>query len=70
MGREPDVGQKLIELIRRMGRQTTEDVLEVSKGIDIVVLAGAGERVEDRRRPAAPVAPEEGPVPAVMLSSA
>jgi hypothetical protein len=38
---EPDIGQQLIELIRGMARQATQDVLEVREGIDIVVLAGA-----------------------------
>jgi hypothetical protein len=44
-----------------MGRQTSEDVLEVREGIDIVVLAGAGQGVEDRCRPAAAVAAQESP---------
>jgi hypothetical protein len=43
MGREPDVGQQLIELIRGMGRQAMEDILDVREGIDIVVPAGEGE---------------------------
>jgi hypothetical protein len=30
---EPDIGQQVIELIRKMGRQATEDVLEVREGI-------------------------------------
>jgi hypothetical protein len=30
-----------------------EDVAEVREGIDIVVLAGAGEGIEDGRRPSA-----------------
>jgi hypothetical protein len=60
----------LIELIGRMRRQATEDVLEVREGIDPVVLAGTGEGVEDRRRPAPAVAPEEGPVATIMPSSA
>jgi hypothetical protein len=50
--REPDIGQQFTELIGGMGRQATEDVLEVREGIDFVVIAGAGQRVEDRRRPA------------------
>jgi hypothetical protein len=29
MGREPDVGQQLIELIRGMGPQAMEDILEL-----------------------------------------
>jgi hypothetical protein len=37
--REPVIGQKLIELIRGMGRQAKEDVLKVRKRIDVVVLA-------------------------------
>jgi hypothetical protein len=51
VGREPDVGQQFIDLICGMGRQATEDILEVRKGIDVVILAGAGEGVEDRRHP-------------------
>jgi hypothetical protein len=37
--REPDIGQQFTELIGGMGRQATEDVLEIREGIDIVVLA-------------------------------
>jgi hypothetical protein len=70
MRREPDIGQQFIELIRGMGRQATEDILKVRKWVDMVVLAGAGEGVEDRRRPAAAVTPEERVVLAVMLRSA
>jgi hypothetical protein len=62
MRREPSIGQQFIELVRGMRRQAVEDVLEVREGIDIVVLAGPGEGIEDRRRPAAAVAPEEGPI--------
>jgi hypothetical protein len=45
-----------------MGRQATEDILEVRERVDIVVLTGAGQGVEDRRRPATAVTPEEGSV--------
>src|SRR5688500_4797571 len=45
-----------------MGRQASEDVLEVREGIDIVVLAGAGESVQDGRRQATTVTPQERPV--------
>jgi hypothetical protein len=34
-----------------------EDVGEVGERIDVVVLAGPGERIQDRRRPAATVTP-------------
>jgi hypothetical protein len=47
-----------------MGRQATEDVLEVGEGVDAVVLASAGQGVEDHRRTAAAVAPREDPVAA------
>jgi hypothetical protein len=40
---EQDVGKKFIELDRGMGRQATEDVLEVREGIDVEVLAVAVE---------------------------
>jgi hypothetical protein len=40
---EPDVGKKFIELIRGMGRQATEDIPKVRKGIDVEVLAVAVE---------------------------
>ena len=59
---EPNIGQQFLELTCGMGRQASEDILEVGEGIDIVVLAGPGQRVEDRCRPAAAVAPQEGPV--------
>jgi hypothetical protein len=36
---EPDVGKKFIELVRGMGRQATEDILEVREGIDVEALA-------------------------------
>jgi hypothetical protein len=35
-----------------MGRQATGDILEVREGIDVVVLAGPGQGVEDRSVPA------------------
>jgi hypothetical protein len=43
MEREPDVGQQLIELIRGIGRQASEDVLEIGKRVDVVVLASSGQ---------------------------
>src|SRR4051812_29084992 len=49
--REPDVRQQLVELSEGHGWQAKEDVLEISEGIDVVVLAGAGEGVQDGRRP-------------------
>jgi hypothetical protein len=36
---EPDVGKKLIILIRGMGRQATEDIPGVREEIDVEVLA-------------------------------
>ena len=54
---EPDVGQQLVELPRGMGREATEDVAEVGEGVDVVVPAGAGQGVQDGRRPAASVTP-------------
>ena len=47
-----------------MGRQATEDILEVGKRIDLVVLTRPGERIRDGRRPAAAVTPQECPVAA------
>jgi len=47
-----------------MGRQATEDILEVGEGVDVVVLAGADQGVEDCRRSAATVASQERPVAA------
>jgi hypothetical protein len=38
---EPDVGKEFIELIRGMGRQATEDILQVREGIDVEVLGWA-----------------------------
>jgi hypothetical protein len=40
---EPDVGKEFIDLNRGMGRQATEDGLEVREGIDVEVLAVAVE---------------------------
>jgi hypothetical protein len=48
-----------------MGREAAEDVLEISERVDVVVLAGACQGVQDRRRPATAVTPEEGPVAAL-----
>jgi hypothetical protein len=48
----------------RRGRHATEDVVEIGERIDDVVLTGAGERMQDGRRPAATVTPEERVVPA------
>jgi hypothetical protein len=50
MGREPRVGQQLRELVQRMGRQSTEDILEVREGIDILVLAGSGQEGDRAQR--------------------
>ena len=70
MRREPDIGQQFTELIGGMGRQATEDILEVGEGVDVVVLAGADQGVEDCRRSAATVASQERPVAPLMPSSA
>ena len=67
---EPDIGQQFVESFLGMGRQTPENILKVGEGIDVVVLAGAGQGVQDGRRPTATVAPQEGPVVAFMPSSA
>jgi hypothetical protein len=52
-----------MDLVRGTGRQATLDDLEVGEGIDTAVLARARQGVEGSRRPAAAVAPEEGPLP-------
>ena len=70
MGLEPGIGQQLSQAVHRVGREPTEDVPKVGEGVDAVVLAGPGQGVEDGRRPAAPVAAEEGPVVPLMLRSA
>src|SRR5262245_61509217 len=57
---EPGIGQQFLEPVLRLGRESREDVPEIGEGIDVMVLTGAGEGVEDRRRPAATVAPEGG----------
>jgi hypothetical protein len=63
--REPAIGQQFIELVCGMGRQATEDVPKVREGIDVVVLAAAGQGVEeDRRSPTTTVTPEEGRIAA------
>ena len=49
---------------RGLGRQATEDVVEVGERVDVVVLAAAGQRVQDGRRPAPPITPQECLVPA------
>ena len=59
MGLEPDIGQELSQPVPRLGRESAEDVLEVGEGIDVVVLTGAGEGVQDGRRPAATITPNE-----------
>jgi hypothetical protein len=50
---EPDVGKKFIELIRRMGRQATDDIPKVREGIDVERLAVAveGSRTASVRQP-------------------
>jgi hypothetical protein len=53
-----------------MGRKTTENVGEIGKGIDVVVLTRPGEGIQDGRRPATAITPQERPVPPLMLSSA
>src|SRR5258708_4951650 len=45
--READVRQQSVELSWGHGWQSTHDVLEVCEGIDVVVLTGAGEGVQD-----------------------
>jgi hypothetical protein len=36
--REPDVRQQLVELPCGLGRQATEDIVEVGERVDVVVL--------------------------------
>jgi hypothetical protein len=67
---EPDVGEQFVELLCGMGRQATEDVGEVGERIDVVMMTGASERIQDGRRTAATVTPQKRPVLEVMLSSA
>jgi hypothetical protein len=42
-----------------MAGEPAEDVPKVGEGVDVVMLAGAGEGVQDRRGPAAAITPEE-----------
>jgi hypothetical protein len=49
VGREPDIGQQIIELICGTGRQAMEDILEVSEGIDVVILTGPFHRPDTNR---------------------
>jgi hypothetical protein len=59
MGREPRVGQQLREPVDRMSRQSLEHILQVGERIAPEPLAAADEAIQDRRRPAAPVTPDE-----------
>jgi hypothetical protein len=70
MGLEPDIGEQIPQPVHRLGRESAEDVLKVGEGIDVVVLARAGHGVQDGRRTATAVTPQERPVPSLMLSSA
>src|SRR5262249_22489596 len=62
MGLEPDIGPQLTQSVHRVGGESAEDVSKVGEGVDVVMLTGAGQGVQDGRRSAAPVTPEEGPV--------
>jgi hypothetical protein len=57
--REPDVGQELVESPGGLGRETTEDVVDEGERVEVVMLTGAGQGVQDRRRPAATVTPQD-----------
>ena len=46
-----------------MGREATEDVVEVREGVDVVVPATSGQGVQDGRRPATSVTPQKRPIP-------
>jgi hypothetical protein len=60
--REPEVGEELLKPIQRTEQPATEDILKVRERVDLVMLAGSGQGVEDHRRPFAAVASEEGSV--------
>src|SRR5262245_20523726 len=64
MRREPAVREQLVELSFGEGWHLAQDVLPICERVDPVVLAGAGHGVEDRRRTATAVTPEERPVAA------
>ena len=57
--RDPGIGQEFAEPIGGMRRQTLQDILEVGERIDLMTLATAHQAVQGRRRPAAPVTPDE-----------
>ena len=40
MDLEPDIGQKLVQAVHRVGREPAEDVPEVGEGVEAEVLAG------------------------------
>jgi hypothetical protein len=42
MSPEPDIGQQLLQMVYRLGRESAEDVPEVGEGVDVVMSAGAG----------------------------
>jgi hypothetical protein len=49
--RELDIRQQFTEPIRGMGRQATEDILEVREGIDVVMFAGPFHRPDMNQQP-------------------
>ena len=51
MRREPDIRQQFTEPIRGMGRQATEDILEVREGIDVVMFVGPFDRPDTNQHP-------------------
>ena len=67
---EPEVRQQLVEPPCRMGRKATKDVGEEGERVDVEMLAGAGQEIQDRRRPAATGTPQKCPILAFLPRSA
>jgi hypothetical protein len=61
---EPDVGEQFVKLLCGMGPEATENVGEIGKRIDVVMLTRPGEGIQHGRRLAPAVAPQKRPVPA------
>jgi hypothetical protein len=70
MGHEPGVRQQVREAAGRMSGQVPQHILEISERVDLVPLAAGHDAVQDRRRPTAPVAPNEQVVLPLMRISA
>ena len=56
---DPHVGQELAKPIGGMGRQSFQDVFEVSERIDLMTLARSHQAVQGCRRPAPSITPYE-----------